>query len=68
MILQLVDQDSQVDQDSEVAWSVKSVVVYIPGNKDLWDRERDLKLRIIKILEQHTGVARRWTRRAWRPR
>ena len=31
MILQLVDQDSQVDQDSEVTWSVKSVVVYIPA-------------------------------------
>ena len=30
-MLQLADQNSQVDQGSEVAWSVKSVVIYIPA-------------------------------------
>ena len=31
MLLKMVDQNFKVDQDLEVAWSVKSVVVYIPA-------------------------------------
>ena len=37
MILKLVDQNSQTDQDSEVGWSVKSVVVYIPDYNSHWN-------------------------------